>query len=65
MLYQVALLTLLKIAMISLLEVVGGFYKPINLAFFPLALWITFSDGTTLNHVKSEARQIICLAQPV
>jgi len=50
MLYQVAQLILLRIAMINSLEVVGGLFKSIK-AFFPLAIWITFSDGITLNHV--------------
>jgi len=48
----VAQLILLRIAMINLLEVVGGLYKSMK-TFFPLAIWITFSDGITLNDVES------------
>jgi len=40
MLYQVAQIILLRIAVINLLDVVGGLYKSIK-AFFPLAIWIT------------------------
>jgi len=51
MLYQVAQLILIRSAMINLLEVVGDIYKSIK-AFFPLAIWITFSDGITLNQTE-------------